>query len=100
MERLLKADPKLDAVFAASDLMAIGAMRVLKARGLRIPEDVAVVGYDDLRLAAYVSPSLTTISQHISLTGKLLARDLVAFLGSGVVTNRVVPVELVARDSA
>lgn len=100
MERLLKADPKLDAVFAASDLMAIGAMRVLKARGRRIPEDVAVVGYDDLRLAAYVSPSLTTISQHISLTGKLLARDLVAFLGSGVVTNRVVPVELVARDSA
>lgn len=100
MGRLLAADPGLDAVFAASDLMAIGAMGALKARGRRIPEDVAVIGYDDIRLAAYVSPSLTTISQHISLSGKLLARDLVAFLEGGLVTNRLVPVELIARDSA
>lgn len=100
MDSLLKAAPDLDAVFAASDLMAIAAMRLLAAKGRRVPQDVAVIGYDDLRLASYVSPALTTVSQSVTLTGKLLARDLVAYLRGGQVTNRVVPVELIARDSA
>jgi DNA-binding LacI/PurR family transcriptional regulator len=100
METLLKREPRLDGVFSNSDLMAIAAMRVLQSSGRRIPEDVAVVGYDDLSLSAYVSPALTTVSQKIPLAGRLLARDLVNFLEQGIVTSTVVPVELIVRASA
>jgi len=100
MEELLERQPNLDAVFSNSDVMAISAMGVLKAKGRRIPDDVAIVGYDDLSLASYVTPSLTTISQKIPLAGTLLARDLVTYLEQGIVTHTVVPVELISRDSA
>lgn len=100
MEALLETDPAIDAVFATSDTMAIGAMRVLKAHGRKIPDDVALVGYDDLMLAAYVTPALTTISQKVSLAGRLLAHDLVAYLKQRTITTRVMPVELIIRESA
>ncbi len=100
MKELLERKPLLDAVFAASDLQAIAAIRVLQARGLRVPEDVAVVGYDNLSIAAYVTPALTTISQNIPLAGKLLARDMIAYMEKGIVTCSTVPVELVIRASA
>jgi DNA-binding LacI/PurR family transcriptional regulator len=100
MGELLARDPGIDAVFSNSDLMAIAAMRVLHAAGRRIPEDVAVVGYDDLSIASYVTPALTTISQQIPLAGKLLARDLVTYLERGIITTTTVPVELVVRGSA
>ncbi len=100
METLLARDLKIDAVFATGDLMAIAAMRVLKTHGRRIPDDVAVVGYDDRMLAGYVTPGLTTISQKIPLAGKLLARDLIAYLKQGIITTTVMPVELIVRESA
>ncbi len=100
MEELIKRDQGIDGVFCNSDLMAIAAMRTLQAAGRRIPEDVAVVGYDDLSIASYVTPALTTISQQIPLAGKLLARDLVTYLEKGIITTTTVPVELVARASA
>jgi DNA-binding LacI/PurR family transcriptional regulator len=100
MEELLERQPDLDAVFSNSDVMAVAAMGVLKSRGRRIPDDVAIVGYDDLSIASYVTPALTTISQGVPLAGTLIARDLVTFLEQGIVTHTVVPVELVARESA
>jgi DNA-binding LacI/PurR family transcriptional regulator len=100
VERLLAREPALDAIFANSDYMAIAAMRKLEEKGRRVPDDVAVIGYDDLSIAALVSPALTTISQSIPQAGRILARDLAAFLGKGIVTNTVMPVELVLRDSA
>ncbi len=99
-EALLAADPELDAIFAASDLMAIAALRRLAAHGRRVPEDVAVIGYDDIRLAAYVSPALTTVSQHIQEAGRYLAEDLIARIDGGPISTRVLPVELVIRNSA
>jgi DNA-binding LacI/PurR family transcriptional regulator len=84
----------------ASDLMAIAAMRAIQATGRRVPDDVAVIGYDDLTIASYVSPSLTTISQNVPEAGRILARDLVAFLEKGVVSTTTVPVKLIERDSA
>lgn len=100
LKELLERKPRLDALFATSDLQAIAAIRVLKARGLRVPEDVAVVGYDNLNIASYVTPALTTISQNIPLAGKLLARDLIAYMEKRIVTCSTVPVELVIRASA
>lgn len=64
MNKLLDIMPELSAVFAMSDVMAIGAMRAIIDRGLRIPEDISVVGFDGIDLARYLKPTLTTIRQH------------------------------------
>ncbi|GHD23953.1 LacI family DNA-binding transcriptional regulator [Streptomyces galbus] len=77
MRDLLDRQPDLDAVFAANDLTAAGALRVLRERGLRVPEDVAVVGFDDmLPVAEQTDPPLTTVRQDIEEMGRLMARLL------------------------
>lgn len=100
MHRLLDQAPDVDAVFVVSDLMAMGAIQAIQARGKRVPEEIAVVGYDDVAIARYASLPLTTIRQHIPLAGTLLARHLIDYLETGRVTNATVPVELVIRASA
>lgn len=100
VERLLEKDPGTDGIFANSDYMAVAAMLKLKELGRRVPEDVAVIGYDDLSIASYVSPALTTVSQRIAQAGRILARDLIAYLERGIVTNTVMPVQLSLRESA
>jgi DNA-binding LacI/PurR family transcriptional regulator len=74
--RLLDRAPDLDAVFAASDLMAAGALRALKAAGRRVPEDVAVIGFDDIADAAFTDPPLTTVRQPLEEMTKALAEIL------------------------
>jgi DNA-binding LacI/PurR family transcriptional regulator len=100
MQRLLDQSPDLDAVFVCSDLMAIGAINVIQNHGKRVPEDIAVVGYDDLSVANFNNLPLTTIRQNIPLAGKLLAQNLVQNIQTGAVTNLIVPVELIIRKSA
>ena len=73
---LLERRPSLDAVFAASDLMAVGALRSLAEAGRRVPEDVAVVGYDDDPIAATTNPPLTSVRQPIEEMGREMARLL------------------------
>lgn len=99
MQRLLMQSPELDAVVVTSDLMAVGAIKVIQDRGKRVPEDIAVVGYDDLPIAVYNNLPLTTIRQNFPLVGKLLAENLIQYLQTGVVTNVTTPVELVIRRS-
>jgi DNA-binding LacI/PurR family transcriptional regulator len=100
MERLLQRGPDLDAVFINSDIMAITALKVLHQAGKRIPEDVAVVSYDNLSIAEQSTPPLTSISQNVYLAGRLLAQNLLQYLQTGVVTHVTVPVELMKRQSA
>jgi DNA-binding LacI/PurR family transcriptional regulator len=100
MQRLMEKSPDLDAVFANSDLMAIGAINVIQNRGKRVPEDIAVVGYDDLPIAIHNNLPLTTIRQDLSVAGKLLAENLIQCIQTGIVTNVILPVELVIRKSA
>lgn len=100
MQRLLTGSPTPDAVFASSDLMALGAIKVIRDRGRRVPEDIAVVGYDDISFAAYNTLPLTTIRQNIALAGKLLAQNLIQAIQTGAVTNVSTSVELVIRESA
>ncbi len=100
MQSLLEQVPDLDAVFANSDLMAIAIMNMLHDRGCRIPDDIAVVGYDDLTIAEQCYPPLTTISQNIPLAGSLLAQNLIQHLQTGAITNASIPAELVLRKSA
>jgi DNA-binding LacI/PurR family transcriptional regulator len=99
VRRLLQEAPDLDAVFVNSDLMAIGAMEALTALGKQIPQDVAVVGYDDVSIAAHGSPPLTTIRQNIPEIGRVLVNNLIQYIENGFVANVTMPVELVERAS-
>ena len=91
---------EIDAVVTNSDRYAIGAIDAVRSRRLSVPEHVAVVGYDDVAIAAFASPPLTTIRQDGALAGRLLARTLVQQLQTGAVTDVVMPAELVVRESA
>lgn len=95
----MKAPP--DAVFAANDMMAIGCMAALSEAGLRVPEDIGVAGFDDIPIARYVSPTLTTIRVPIAALGaaalEALASRVETPRGGGRTT--VMPVELVVRRS-
>jgi DNA-binding LacI/PurR family transcriptional regulator len=83
MRKVLQRCPEIDALFAASDLMAAGAMRVLKERGRRIPSDVAVVGFEDSVIARQTVPALTTINQPVEEMGREMARLLLDRLRDG-----------------
>jgi DNA-binding LacI/PurR family transcriptional regulator len=101
MAALLSRDPALDAVFAASDLMALGALRVLKDAGRRVPDDVAVVGFDDSIVARHAEPQLTTVRQPVEEMGRQMTRLLLAKLaGEAVGVSVILETELVVRASA
>ncbi|HEV8371667.1 MAG TPA: LacI family DNA-binding transcriptional regulator, partial [Actinomycetota bacterium] len=100
MRRLLEREPGLDAVFAASDLMAAGALRALKAAGRRVPGDVAVIGFED-STARYAEPQLTTVSQPVEEMGRQAARLLLAKVaGEAAGMSVILETELVVRASA
>jgi DNA-binding LacI/PurR family transcriptional regulator len=101
MEALLERRPELDAVFAASELLALGALRALKDAGRRVPEDVAVAGFDDSPLAATADPPLTTVLQPIEEMGRVMARMLLTAIETGDRTARskVLGTELIVRAS-
>jgi DNA-binding LacI/PurR family transcriptional regulator len=100
MGALLEADGKPDAVFATSDMMAMAAIDLIRMRDLRVPEEIAVVGYDDIAMAEHHDPPLTTIRQSGRLAGRLLAGALVQTLRSGAIAKVSIPAELVIRRSA
>ena len=100
MRELLGRVPDLDAVFANSDLLALAAMQAIREHGRRIPEDVAVIGYDDIASARYSDPPLTTVRQNGPLAGRLLAENLIEHILTGALTNVTIPAELVIRKSA
>ena len=100
MARLLDEHPDLDAVLVASDAMAAGALTVLRERGKAVPEDVAVVGFNDIVTAQYTQPALTTVRQPIQGLGREMTRMLLALIGGEPVTPLVLPTELIIRDSA
>lgn len=101
MERLLALPEPPTAVFAVNDMAAIGAHRALLDRGLRIPEDVALVGYNDVPLASRLEPPLTTLRVPAREFGRLSAEMLVERIRTGGATLRrvILPVELVVRGS-
>ncbi|MFC5661663.1 LacI family DNA-binding transcriptional regulator [Kitasatospora misakiensis] len=102
MRELLERCPDLDAVFAASDLMAVGALSVLRARGLDVPGDVALVGVDDSPVARHLDPPLTTVRQPIEEMGRRMAGLLLRQIaGEDRGPSRLVlPTELVVRESS
>jgi DNA-binding LacI/PurR family transcriptional regulator len=101
MEALLETAPDLDAVFVASDTVALGALGVLRRSGRRVPDDVAVVGFDDNPDAAVADPPLTTIRQPIVELGRRMAKMLLDRIDGHVVEQfDIVETSLVRRESA
>lgn len=113
MTRLLERDPQLDAVFAASDLTAVGALAALRRAGRRVPDDVAVVGFDDNEYALTSEPPLTTMHQDPVLQGRMMVRLYLAHHRPDIalapdpdlpdvagLENVMLPVKLVVRESA
>ena len=76
MHDLLAAHPDVDAVFAANDLMALGALTVLRAEGRRVPEDVALIGFDDIEITQHSEPPLTTIRQPVAEVAREMTREV------------------------
>jgi DNA-binding LacI/PurR family transcriptional regulator len=102
MIRLLERAPDITAVFSQNDRMAIGAMRALREKGRSVPEDVAMVGYDDVPAAAYSHPRLTTIRQPMREVGALAARLLIELIDNpegGESHEVLLSTELIVRDS-
>jgi DNA-binding LacI/PurR family transcriptional regulator len=99
VERLLAEGRDFDALFCASDLIAVGALRALRSAGLRTPADVAVVGFDDLHAAAWTSPALTTVRQDTAAAGRALVEALLAVIAGRPAASQLVPTDLVVRES-
>lgn len=97
---LIASGHPFDAIFAASDLIAVGAMRALADAGLRVPRDVAIVGFDDLPAAGLANPPLTTVAQDPRAAGRALVETLLALLRGEAATDTVLPVRLIARTSS
>ncbi|MGZ0084965.1 LacI family DNA-binding transcriptional regulator [Geobacillus sp. C56-T2] len=98
--RLLEHYPEITAFFCASDLMALGVIKAAKRLGKRVPDDVAVIGYDDIILASYSSPPLSTIAQDKFAMGYEAAKLLIAMLeGRAESRVRMLPIELKIRES-
>lgn len=102
MKSLLEATPDIDGVFVASDLMVVGALRALREADRRVPEDVAVVGFDDAPVAPYADPPLTTIRQPVELLGQEMVQLLLHRISDpqGEPRHIILPTELVLRSSA
>ncbi|MFD0290328.1 LacI family DNA-binding transcriptional regulator [Streptomyces sp. NPDC127118] len=102
MRELLARRPDVDAVFAASDVMAAGARQVLREAGRRIPDDVALIGFDDSAVARHMDPALTSVRQPIEEMGRTMARVLLKEIASETQERPqiVLPTELVVRDSS
>ncbi|MBX3606072.1 MAG: substrate-binding domain-containing protein [Piscinibacter sp.] len=99
IERLLAKGPDFDAIFAASDRLALAAMAALAASGRRVPQDVQVIGFDDIALAADANPPLTTVRQDIDGAGKALVDRLLAKLAGQTAESLLLPTTLIVRGS-
>ena len=96
---LMQENPDLTAIVSVNDRMAIGAISYLRTQGKQVPNDISVVGYDNISLAAVTLPALTTIDQKASELGKISAELLFKKLNGEPPSRVVVPPELVNRDS-
>ena len=96
---LLERGIAFDAVFAASDLIAMGAMRALAEAGRKLPEDVAIVGFDDIPAASLTNPPLTTIKQDLRSAGELLVETLLCRIDGQEQPPRTLPTRLIVRRS-
>jgi len=100
MLRLLASNPDIDGVFAANDAMALAAIAAIEERGKRVPDDIAVVGFDDTLLSQASRPPLTTVKQDIPGLGAAAAESMLQMLNGQHPDSRILSTELIIRESA
>lgn len=100
MSQLLQNNSDVDGVFACNDLMALGAIAAIEESGRVVPDDVAVIGFDDSIMARTSRPQLSTVRQDITALGEAAATLMIAQLNGESVESRIMPIELVLRESA
>ena len=96
---LLQKSNSVDAIVGASDLIAIGAIKAIEEAGMRVPDDVAVMGFDDIPMASYTHPPLSTVQQNTTLAGELLVESLLKKVKGEPVESMLLPAKLVIRGS-
>jgi len=97
---LLSRNERFDAIFAASDLIALGAMHALREQGVSIPAEAAVIGFDDIPAASLANPPLTTVMQDTRRAGQALVETLLKLIDDEPATSTVLPARLVVRQSS
>jgi len=101
MEKLLMCDPPPTAIFVASDMVAMGALQTIRDQGLRVPEDITIVGFDDITAARFVTPALTTVRVPTFGLGWSAAEILICLIEQDIIaqTHTLLETELIVRDS-
>jgi DNA-binding LacI/PurR family transcriptional regulator len=100
VRRMIAREAEFDAVFAASDVTAIGVMHALQGMGRQVPGDVAIVGFDDIPAASLSSPRLTTVSQNPRQASEALIEAIITSIEGGSVTSQLLPARLIVRESS
>lgn len=100
IEAFLDTRAPFDGVFACSDLLAMTTINALRARGMRVPQDIRIVGYDDVELARQLHPSLTTVRQSIDLAGPAMVGALLRTVAGPPAEPVQLPTELIVRESS
>jgi DNA-binding LacI/PurR family transcriptional regulator len=98
IERLVRERVDFDGIVAVNDVVALGAIQGLRQQGIHVPEDVSVVGYDDVQFSKYTQPPLTTISQDSERGGQLIVSKLID-RGNQSFVSEVLPLDLIVRGS-
>lgn len=98
-EQLLIKNPNVDGIFCASDLLAVGVIKALSKKSKQVPRDVSVIGYDDISMAAYMSPALTTIRQNTREAGRLLVDTLLDIINGEEACSQLLEPDLIIRES-
>lgn len=99
IDALVASGTEFDAIFASSDMIALGVMRGLERHNLSVPQDVSIVGYDDVQLARYNRPALTTMRQDLAKAGSLMVAKLLNATNPQDMVSERLPTELIVRDS-
>ena len=99
-QKLMKKHPKLDAIFCSNDVMALGAITAIQEAGKSVPDDIAVIGFDDSYLAQNSHPGLTSVRQDIGSLGAEAAKMILAKLRGEEVHSEILPCELIVRETA
>ncbi|MDF2180380.1 LacI family DNA-binding transcriptional regulator [Aliiglaciecola sp. CAU 1673] len=97
--QLLQSNTEVDAIVCASDLIAIGVLKALRDKGIAVPQQIAVVGYDNIQLASFVHPPLTTVQQNTKLAGELLVDSLIRMIKGEQIQPQLLPAQLIVRRS-
>lgn len=99
VDNLVERGVAFDSIVAASDIVALGALQALKRHGLRVPEDVALIGYDDIDVASFSSPQLSTVRQDVIKAGNMLVSKVLRMMDGHRAVSERLPTELIIRGS-